>query len=102
MNALPAKGVEVESEPTEARFDCNHECHLFHNGILYPCCLKNISISGALVYADNFPPSAMKIGDMCHLSLNIDPLSDAAGGYTSKVTRFEKSHIGLHFLTISF
>lgn len=64
--------------------------------------MKNISISGALVCTENFPPSAIKIGDTCGLSLNGDLSLINCGGYTSKVTRLEQSHIGVHFLSLAF
>jgi hypothetical protein len=64
--------------------------------------MKNISISGAMVFAENFPYSSIKIGDTCRLSLHGNLSFDPDGGYTSKVTRFENSHIGVHFLSIAF
>ena len=102
MNSLSTKGVKVDCKRIGTRFDCSHDCNLFHNGTLYQCRMKNISISGALVCAENFPPSAIKVGDTCRLSLDSDLSLDQMGGYTSKVTRFENSHIGVHFLSIAF
>jgi len=54
------------------------------------------------VSAENFPPATIQIGDTCRLSLKNDLSSDYGGGYTSKITRFEPSHIGVHFLSITF
>jgi hypothetical protein len=64
--------------------------------------MKNISISGALVTAENFPPSTIQIGDTCGLSLNGNLSLIHGGGYTSKVTRLDQSNIGVHFLSIAF
>jgi hypothetical protein len=63
--------------------------------------MKNISLSGALVSAENFPPSAVKIGDTCGISLNSDLSLITGGGYTSRITRFDESHIGVHFISIA-
>ncbi|MFZ4856215.1 MAG: PilZ domain-containing protein [Desulfuromonadaceae bacterium] len=101
MNSVVSKGVIANCKRTGTRFDCAHDCRLFHDGTLYQCRMKNISISGALICGDNFPPSTIKIGDTCHLSLHSDLPSDNGGGYTSKVTRFDISHIGVHFLSIA-
>ena len=102
MNSLPRTGVKVDCKRNGTRFDCEHECHLFHNGTSYQCRMRNISISGALIWGDNFPPSTIKIGDTCGLSLNSDLSLIQGGGYTSKVTRLEQSNIGVHFLSIAF
>ena len=83
------------------RVDYEHECLLHHNGIKYPCQMKNISISGALVCAQDFPPSTVQLGDTCALSLCTDPAL-SSGKYTSKVTRLGPTKLGLYFLSIAF
>ena len=100
MNFLPDISFKEDCKRNGTRFDCEHECHLVHNGTLYQCQMKNISISGALVCAEHFPPPTIKIGDTCRLSLKSEQSVDYGGGYASKITRFDTSLIGVHFLSI--
>lgn len=83
------------------RIACDDKCLLHHNGIKYSCRLENISISGALICAQDFPPAAIKLGDTCGLLLCTDPTM-CPGEYTSKVTRLGPSKIALHFLDHAF
>lgn len=83
------------------RLNCEHTCLLYHNGIMYPCQMKNISISGALVCALDFPPDTIQLGDTCDLFLNTNP-TFCPGKYSSRITRLEPSNIALHFLSIAF
>ena len=83
------------------RVDVEHECLLYHNGVKYPCLMKNISISGALVCALDFPPTTLQVGDTCGLLLSTD-LTMSPGEYTSRVARLEPSNVGLHFLGLAF
>jgi PilZ domain-containing protein len=83
------------------RLDCDNKCLLHHNGIMYPCQMINISISGALICAMDFPPATIQLGDTCDLFLNTNPTS-CPGKYSSRVTRLEPSKIALHFLSIAF
>ena len=92
MYSPPRNGVRVNIE---------HECLLQHNGIKYPCLMKNISISGALVSAPGFPPATALAGDMCSLYLSTNPTL-CPGEYTSRITRLGPSIIALHFLGITF
>jgi len=79
------------------RFDVEHDCTLYHNDIKYPCKTKNISFSGMLISAQDFPPESLKLGDTCSLSLSTDPAKEV-GDYSSKVTRIGISNIALCFL----
>jgi hypothetical protein len=99
---LPTKHNKIfDCKRNGIRVDVEHECLLDHNGIKYPCLMKNISISGALVSALDFPPDTLKVGDTCGLLLSTD-LSLTPGEYTSRVARLGPSNIGLHFLGLDF
>lgn len=82
------------------RVDCGDRCFLHHNGEKYSCTLENLSISGALVWARDFPPPALRKGDHCGLLLCSDP-EVCPGEFTSEVTRLEPSRVALHFLDIA-
>ncbi|MDD2850334.1 MAG: PilZ domain-containing protein [Desulfuromonadaceae bacterium] len=101
MYSLKKNSVKVDCKRNGTRFACEHECNLHHNGAVYACQMKNISISGALVSAENFPPEAIQIGDTCALSLSNDVMANP-GRYTSKITRLESNKIGVRFLSIAF
>ena len=101
MHSQTRVGTRDVCERNGTRIDCEHECLLYHNGINYPCLMKNISISGALVCAVDFPPATIQVGDTCHLELRKYPAL-SPGKYTSKVTRLGHSKIALYFLSITF
>jgi hypothetical protein len=63
--------------------------------------MKNISISGALVSAVDFPPESVQLGDTCSLFLSTNPTM-CPGEYTSKITRLGPSKLALQFLGITF
>jgi hypothetical protein len=101
LDSPTRNGVKVDCERNGLRLDCDHKCLLHHNGIMYPCQMKNISISGALVCAFDFPPDTILLGDTCGLLLSTEPTL-CPGEYSSRVTRLEPSKIALHFLSIAF
>jgi hypothetical protein len=101
LDSTTRNGIKIDCERNGLRLDCDHKSFLHHNGIMYPCKMKNISISGALVCALDFPPATIQLGDTCGLLLNTDPTL-CPGEYSSKVTRLEPSKIALHFLSIAF
>jgi hypothetical protein len=80
-----------------SRFDYKQECILHHNGSTYHCKMKNISISGVLLSAQEFPAAPLKLGDTCGVALCTDP-AVSSGVYTSKVTRCDMAGIALNFL----
>ena len=83
------------------RVDCDFMCLLKHDEIVYPCKMKNISTSGALVCAYFIIPVHMQLGDSCDLIFSTHPTMSPLD-YKSKVTRFEDSKIALHFLDPAF
>ena len=83
------------------RVNCNDKCLLNHNGVKYPCILENISISGALIGAYDFPPADIRPGDTCGLLLCSDSAL-CSGEFKGKITRLAPSKIGLYFLGITF
>lgn len=101
MDSPIRNGMRVDCERNGMRLDCEHKCLLHHKGIMYQGQMKNISISGALVCALDFPPDTIQLGDTCGLLLNTDHTL-CPGEYSSRVTRLEPSKIALHFLNISF
>jgi hypothetical protein len=84
-----------------SRFNLEKWCVLHHNGIKYPCKTENISISGVLVSAQEFPPANLNLGDTCGLSFSNDTIL-AIGEYESKVTRLGLSMVALNFLRLTF
>jgi hypothetical protein len=84
-----------------SRFNLEKRCVLHHNGIKYPCKTKNISISGVLVLAHDFPPANLNLGDTCSLSFSNDNIS-TIGEYESKVTRLGVSMVAMNFLSLTF
>ena len=78
------------------RFDYEHDCTLYHNGVKYPCKTKNVSLTGTLIRAQPRTPTPLKLGDMCGISLCSD--SAVSHGEASKVTRVGPSDISLEFL----
>lgn len=86
---------------SENRLDCDYKCLLLHDDIVYPCQMKNISISGTLVYPLEVFPINIQIGDTCSLLLNTNQ-TEYSRDYESKVTRFEGLKIALHFLDNAF
>jgi len=86
------KGIRLNSE---------YKCLLQHNDIMYPCKMKNISISGALICAVEVIPYHIQVGDTCELLLNVDH-TWYSGKYPGKVTRLEHPNIALHFTDIDF
>ena|ERR1039457_2280828 len=101
MGTPKRNGMEFDCQRNGMRFDFEHECILDHKGFRYSCQIKNISISGALVCAKDFPPGHLQLGDTCALLLCTDP-TVIHGEYTSRVTRLEPSKIGLFFLGMAF
>ena len=101
MYSQTSNDMRVDCKRNGIRFNFEHDCLLHHNGIKYPCRMKNISISGALVSALDFPPETIKLGDTCGLLLCTD-LAMSPGEYTSKITRIETSKVALHFLGLDF
>ena len=93
--------MKVVCERNGVRVNIEHACLLQHKGIKYPCMMKNISISGSLVSALDFPPVTIQVGDMCSLFLSTNP-TVCPGEYTSRITRLGPSIIALHFLGITF
>lgn len=83
------------------RVDYGHACLLRHNGKEYPCRMVNVSLSGALISAHNFPLANVQAGDLCALFLCTDPALSFEE-YTSRVTRTGPSIIALSFLRIDF
>jgi hypothetical protein len=84
-----------------SRINLEKKCILYHNGIKYPCKTINISISGVLLSAHDFPPANLNLGDLCGLSFSNDTISDI-GEYESKVTRLGLSMVALNFLGLTF
>jgi hypothetical protein len=91
----------IDCRRNGSRLDLEKRCFLYHNGIKYPCKTKNISISGVLVSAHDFPPANLGLGDTCSLSFSNDTIS-AIGEYESKVTRLDLSMVALNFLSLTF
>lgn len=94
-------GMKVGCRRHGTRVDYEHDCLLQHNGINYPCKMVNISLSGALVSAQDFPIADIQLGDTCALLLCADPTT-GIGEYTSRVTRLGPSIIAVYFLSIDF
>jgi hypothetical protein len=63
--------------------------------------MKNISISGVLVSAHDFPPANLTLGDTCSLSFSNNTIS-TIGEYESKVTRLGLSMVALNFLGLTY
>ena len=89
-------GVRVGDKRNAIRLNCNYKCLLQHDDIVYPCEMKNISTSGALVDAPDIIPVNIQLGDNCELFF-ITPLTKSPLNYKSKVTRLEDFKIALHF-----
>lgn len=93
--------IRVGDKRNAIRLDCNYKCLLQHDEIVYPCEMKNISTSGALIDASFIIPVHIQLGDTCDLLFGthhtMTPLD-----YKSKVTRLEDSKIALHFLDNAF
>ena len=101
MSFQTVNGIKVGCRRNGTRVDYGHECLLHHNGTNYPCKMVNISLSGALVSAHEFPYADAQLGDTCALLLCTDP-SLGVGEYTSRITRLGPSIIALYFLSIDF
>ena len=90
-------GVSVSDKRNAIRLNCDYKCLLQHDDIEYPCGLKNISTSGALVDVSFIIPVHIQLGDTCDLLIGthntMSPLN-----YKSKVTRLEDSKIAVRFL----
>jgi hypothetical protein len=78
------------------RFDYEVGAVLYYNNATYHCMTKNLSISGALVSAQEFPPAALRLGDICRLSLCTEPTE--APGQSGIVTRLGPSKVALNFM----
>jgi len=63
--------------------------------------MMNISLSGALVQAEDFPHAAVRPGDTCSLLLSTDPTANFTE-YTSKITRIGTATVALYFLSMDF
>jgi len=94
-------GMTVGCRRKGTRVDYGHECLLHHNDTSYPCKMVNVSLSGVLVSAQDFPIADIQLGDTCALLLSTDPAS-GFGEYTSKITRLGPSIIALYFIRIDF
>jgi hypothetical protein len=89
--------VSAIDKRSGTRIECDYKCLLLHDDIVYPCQMKNISISGTLVYPLEVFPVYIQSGDTCdllfrthHTMFHLD--------YKSKVTRLEELYIALNFL----
>jgi hypothetical protein len=94
-------GVRVGDKRNAIRLDCDYKCLLQHDGIIYPCQMKNISTSGVLVDASFIIPVHIQLGDTCDLLCSTHPTMSPLD-YKSTVTRLEDSKIALHFLNPAF
>ncbi len=83
------------------RVDYEHDCLLHREDAGYSCKILNISLSGALVSALNFPTHEIRPGETCALLVCSDPNSNFSE-YTSRITRVGPSIIALQFLRIGF
>jgi hypothetical protein len=93
--------VRAIDKRSGTRIDCDYNCLLQHDDIVYPCEIKNISNSGALVNASFIIPVYIQLGDSCGLLFSTH-LTKFHLDYKSKVIRLEDSKIALHFLDPAF
>jgi len=93
--------MRVGNKRNAIRLDCDYKCLLQHDDIMYPCEMKNISISGALVCASFLIPVNIQLGDTCDLLFSAHHIMSPLD-YKSKVTRLEDSKIALLFLDTVF
>ena len=101
LHTQTGKDAKFDCRRNGSRLNLEKKCTLYHNGVKYPCITKNISISGVLVSAHDFPPAKLELGDTCVLSFSNDTPS-AIGEYESKVTRLDLSMVALSFLNLTF
>lgn len=101
MNTPIRCDTRVGNERNGIRLNSEYKCLLQHNDINYPCKMKNISITGALVCALEVIPYHLEVGDTCELLLSSDR-TWSSRKYASKVTRLEHPNIALCFTDLGF
>ena len=97
MNTPIVSDKRVGIKRNGIRTDCDYKCLLQHDDIMYPCVMKNISISGALVCALEVIPYQIRLKDTCNLVLTSDHTL-SSGEYRSTVVRLEHPNIALQFM----
>jgi hypothetical protein len=101
LNTLISHDKRVGKERNGIRTNCDYKCLLQHDDIMYPCMIKNISISGALVCALEVIPYHIQLKDTCNILLTSDHTL-SSGEYNGKVVRLEHPNIALQFMGIGF
>ncbi|NTV49525.1 MAG: PilZ domain-containing protein [Geobacteraceae bacterium] len=96
MSSDTENTTSVVNKRNGTRFDYEVGAVLYHNDNTYHCMTKNISITGALVSAQEFPPAALRPGDICRLSLCTEPTETP--GQSGIVTRLGPSDVALNFM----
>jgi hypothetical protein len=101
MNYPTRNELFLDNKRNGTRIDHERTCFLSHSGITYRCRMKNISLSGTLVSAQDFVSAAMQVGDMCGLLLSAESTMCPIE-YTSRVSRLDSSNIALQFIGMTF
>jgi hypothetical protein len=101
LHTQTGNNTEFNCKRNGSRFNIERNCFLYHNGVKYPCRTKNISISGVLISAHDFPPANLNLGDTCGLSFSNEIIS-TIGEYESKVTRVGQSMVALNYISLAY
>jgi len=101
LHTQTGHNTEFNCKRNGSRFNIERNCFLYHNGVKYPCRTKNISISGVLISAHDFPPANLSLGDTCGLSFSNEIIS-TIGEYESKVTRVGQSMVALNYISLAY